>query len=53
MLFMWHTVYMKRTTVLFPEQMIRRLKLANEKTGISVSEMIRSAIEAYLKGLNL
>jgi predicted DNA-binding protein len=44
---------MKRTTVLFPEQMIRRLKAANKKTGISVSEIIRAAIDAYLKAMNL
>lgn len=44
---------MKRTNFYFPEQLLFRLKTAKRTTGLSVSEMIRAAIEAYLKGLGV
>ena len=36
-----------------PEKMIARLKLAKKQTGLSVSEIIRSAIEMKLKELGI
>ena len=44
-----YDVRMKRTNFYYPEQMLERLKALSEKTGTSVSELIRRAIEAYLK----
>jgi predicted DNA-binding protein len=44
---------MKRTNFYFPERMLERLKEAKQKTGIPVSEIIRRAIESYLKELGL
>ena len=40
---------MKRTSLFFPEQMLKRLANEAEKTGLSVAEIIRRAIDAYLK----
>jgi len=44
---------MKRTNYYFSEQMLTRLKKASVDTGYSVVSIIRSAIEAYLKGMGL
>lgn len=44
----WH---MKRTNFFFPEQMLERLKAAKLSSGIPVSEIIRRAVEAYLKSM--
>ncbi|HEX7906747.1 MAG TPA: CopG family transcriptional regulator [Paraburkholderia sp.] len=44
---------MKRTNIFLDEQMIARLKRASEKTGMSVSEFIRRAVEAALKKIGL
>lgn len=46
----WH---MKRTNFYFPEQMLERLKTASKQQGLPVSEIIRRAIEAFLKELGL
>lgn len=40
---------MKRTNFYFPEQMLAELKRAKDETGLPVSEIIRRAIEAYLR----
>lgn len=49
-----HNSYnMKRTNFFFPEQMLDRLKVAKDKLGIPVSELIRRAIEDYLNKLGL
>ena len=40
---------MKRVNYFLPEQIITRLKEAKKKTGISVSEFIRRAVEKLLK----
>jgi predicted DNA-binding protein len=40
---------MKRTNIFLPEQLIERLKALAEKTGLSVAEHIRRAIDEYLK----
>jgi predicted DNA-binding protein len=42
---------MKRTNYYYPVQLLARLKQAKKKTGLSVSEMIRQAIEQYLTNL--
>jgi predicted DNA-binding protein len=44
---------MKRTNFYFPEALLERLKAAKEKTGVPVSEIIRRAVEAYLKELGI
>ena len=40
---------MKRTNFFFPQEMLDRLKQAKDKTGLPVSEIIRRAIDDYLK----
>ena len=45
--------HMKRTNFYFPEQMIERLKVASRQQGLPVSELIRRAIEAFLKEMGL
>jgi len=42
---------MKRTNYYYPVQLLERLKRAKKQTGLSVSEMIRAAIEQYLTNL--
>ena len=42
-------VFIRMRYVFLPEQMLERLKAMSAKTGASVSELIRRAIEAYLK----
>jgi predicted DNA-binding protein len=44
---------MKRTNFSFPESMLERLKAAKQQTGIPVSEILRRAVEAYLKSIGL
>lgn len=44
---------MKRTNFYFPDSILERLKAAKEKTGVPVSEIIRRAVDAYLKQLDL
>ncbi|WP_083758062.1 ribbon-helix-helix domain-containing protein [Polaromonas naphthalenivorans] len=44
---------MKRTNFFFPEEMLERLKAAKLHTGIPVSEIIRRAVETYLKSIGL
>lgn len=50
---MCYNMHMKRTNFFFPEQMLNRLKEAKLKTGIPVSEIIRRAVEKYLKEIGL
>jgi predicted DNA-binding protein len=42
---------MKRTNHFLPKPMIDKLKALSEKTDISVSELIRQAVDAFLKRL--
>jgi hypothetical protein len=42
-------VCMKRTHVFLPEPVIAALRTLSEKTGLSVAEHIRRAIDEYLK----
>ena len=39
---------MKRINITIPKQLHDRLKKASLKTGLSVSELIRRAVDAYL-----
>ena len=41
-------VGMKRTHIFLPQPVIDRLKALSEKTGLSVAELIRRAIDEYL-----
>ncbi len=41
---------MKRTHVFLPDQMIALLHALAKKTGLSVAEHIRRALDLYLKG---
>lgn len=45
--------HMKRTNFFFPADMLDRLKAAKLQTGVPVSEIIRRAVEVYLKSLGL
>lgn len=45
--------HMKRTSIYYTESMFKRLRLAVKKTGLSMSEMIRNAIDKYLTNLGL
>ena len=40
---------MKRTNFYFPEQMLLRLKSLSNAKGVTVSELIRVAVEKFLK----
>lgn len=40
---------MKRTNIFLPEQTRAALQALSEKTGLSVAELIRRAIDEYLK----
>ena len=40
---------MKRTNFYYPDALLSRLAKLRERTGISVSEHIRRAIEEYLR----
>jgi predicted DNA-binding protein len=42
-----------RTNFYYPEQMLARLKLAKDRTGLSVSELVRKAIEKFLVEMGL
>lgn len=44
---------MKRTNFFFPVEMLDRLKRAKIQTGMPVSEIIRRAVDAYLKVIGL
>jgi len=48
-----HNWHMNRTNFSFPEGMLERLNAAKQQTGIAVSEILRRAVEAYLKTLGL
>ena len=39
----------KRTNIYLPEEQLRRLRKMAEKKDVSVSELVRRAIEEYLK----
>jgi predicted DNA-binding protein len=40
---------MKRTSLFLPEQVLTRLRELSEKTGYSVAELVRRAVDEFLK----
>jgi hypothetical protein len=40
--------FMKRTTVMFPEEVDRRLRLEARRRGVPVAEVVREAVERHL-----
>lgn len=46
-MYAYHT-HMKRTNIFLPEQILARLRALAERTGLSVAEHIRRAVEDYL-----
>jgi ribbon-helix-helix CopG family protein len=42
--------YMKRTTLKIPESLDARLRHETERRGVTISEVSREALEAYLVG---
>jgi predicted DNA-binding protein len=40
---------MKRTNIYLPDEQVAKLKKLSDKTGAPMSEIVRRAIEAYLK----
>jgi predicted DNA-binding protein len=40
---------MKRTNMYFPEQMFKRLSDLAKRTGLSVAELVRRAVDEFLK----
>ena len=40
---------MKRTHLFLPEQVLLALRALSDKTGLSVAELVRRAIDEYLK----
>ena len=46
---MAYNMDMKRTNIYLTEPSVERLQALSEKTGLSVAELIRRAIEDFLK----
>jgi len=46
----WHYMHMKRTALFLEEEQLKKLVKLSEKTGTPVAELIRRAIDKYLKG---
>lgn len=44
-----YATHMKRTNIFLPEQIIARLRALADKTGLSVAELVRRAIDEYLR----
>lgn len=40
---------MKRTSLFMPEQMLEKLAALSKRSGVPVSELVRRAIDAFLK----
>lgn len=40
---------MKRTNIFLPEQLLGKLRALADKTGLSVAEIVRRAIDEHLK----
>lgn len=48
-----HMGNMIRTNYYYPKQMLDRLRVAQKQTGLTISELIRRAVDEYLKGMGL
>jgi predicted DNA-binding protein len=44
-----YDVRMIRTNIYLPEPTVKRLKALSKKTGVSVAELVRRALDEYLK----
>jgi predicted DNA-binding protein len=40
---------MKRTNIYLPEQVLKKLRALSKKVGVSVAELVRRALDDYLK----
>ncbi len=45
----WHYVTMKRTALFLQEEQVKKLQKLSDKTGAPLAELIRRAIDVYLK----
>ena len=46
---MCYISHMKRTNFYFPQEMLDRLQKESTKSGVPMSEIIRRAVDAWLK----
>ena len=46
---MWYHVVMKRTALFLKEEQIKKLLALSDETGAPVAELVRRAIDKYLK----
>jgi predicted DNA-binding protein len=45
----WYYVVMRRTALFLKEDQLKKLQILSEKTGAPVAELIRRAIDNYLR----
>jgi len=45
----WYYVVMKRTALFLKEDQLKKLQALSDKTGAPVAELIRRAIDSYLR----
>lgn len=45
----WYRMTMKRTALFLKEDQVKKLQKLSEKTGAPVAELIRRAIDKYLR----
>lgn len=45
----WYRVVMKRTALFLKEEQVKKLQALSDKTGAPVAELIRRAIDNYLR----
>jgi predicted DNA-binding protein len=45
----WHYMVMKRTALFLKEEQLKKLQTLSEKTGAPVAELIRRAVDRYLR----
>lgn len=45
---MWYARFMKRTTVMLPEDVEARVRLEARRLGVSIAEVVRDAVEKHL-----
>jgi hypothetical protein len=47
--YIWYYMVMKRTALFLKEEQINKLQKLSDKTGAPVAELVRRAIDKYLK----
>lgn len=50
---MRYACFMKRTTVMFPDEVQARLRFEARRRGVPVAEVVREAVERHLPALEL